>query len=314
MTTDAAEPTVTANTSPATLTPSRATNCSTSLGKRRHRGAPEAISQPLSSVTTPTADISTVATPSSRRPPAVLTPIDTTPIISAGPSSSHLFPPSPTPTEIAPDVEPTRIMAEDHMAILLAEGIKVRDFFYEPLPNSCKAPELFDPLPSLIAADWHMRNPQKNQGLLSGKELFRLVKLGWLSMTNVTMHLNSREFLAVAQYSERPEEERYPFVTASKEPMPTPSQRVRMRRNAGFQTYPDDLPDREFFGYDPTGYSDEEHSPIPPEAEAEAQGAAGGEAEAEEPKVKRRKVKAKTKTKPLRRAKPLRREYSRPEV
>ncbi|KAI0248221.1 hypothetical protein BJV78DRAFT_1237653 [Lactifluus subvellereus] len=308
---DATEPAVTADTSPTTLTPSRAANCSTSLGKRRHREAPEDTSQPLPSVISLAADPSTVATPGSRRP-SVLTPINTTPIISAGPSSSHPLPPSPAPTEIIPDVEPTKITAEDRMATLLAEGIKVRDFIHEPVPNSCKAPEVFDPLPSLIAADWHMRNPKKNHGLLSGKALFRLIKLGWLSVSEVSMRVHGREFCALAQYSERPEEERYPFVMARNEPIPTPTQRVRMRRNAGFRTNPDDLPDSEFFGYDPTGHSDEEHPPTPPETAAEAGAGAGGEAEAEGPKVKRRKVKAKAKG--LRRTKPLRRESSRPEV
>ena len=35
---------------------------------------------------------------------------------------------------------------------------------FEPMPNSNKAPEVFDPVPYLIAADWHMRNPNKNHG------------------------------------------------------------------------------------------------------------------------------------------------------
>jgi hypothetical protein len=188
----------------------------------------------------------------------------------------------------------------------------VRDFFYEPVPNSCKAPELFDPLPSLIAADWHMRNPSKNYSLLSGKAWFRLIKIGWLSLTEVAKRAHEYDFAALAQYSERPEEERYPFVVAPNEPMPTPSQRVRMRRNApGFRSHADDVPDREFFGYNPTGHSDEEHPLTPPEAEVEAE---AGAVQVEEPKAKRRKVKGKAKAKAPRRAKPLRRESSRPEV
>ena len=39
---------------------------------------------------------------------------------------------------------------------------------------------------------------------------------------------------------------------------PTPSQRVRLWRQAGLATYPNDLPDKVFFGYDPTGCSDDE--------------------------------------------------------
>jgi hypothetical protein len=203
--------------------------------------------------------------------------------------------------------------AQDRVTTLLAEGIKVRDFIYERVPNSCKAPEHFDPVPSLIATDWHMRNPQKNHGLLSGKALFRLVKIGWLSVDEVERGVHGRELSALAKYSSRPSEERYPFVVVPNGPIPTPSQRVRMRRNAGFQSRPDDVPDREFFGYDPTGDSDEEdhdpHSTTPPEAEEEV---GAGTAKAEERQTKRRKVKAKAKA--LRRAKPLRRERSRPEV
>ncbi|KAH9974352.1 hypothetical protein BGW80DRAFT_177052 [Lactifluus volemus] len=306
---DATESTVSENTSPTALTPSRATNLSTSLGKRRHIEIQEEdVSQRTASTFSSTLPSSFI--PSLPIDPSTsfsLTPIDTTHPISPGLSASHPMPPSPTPTEIASDVEQKEITAEDCVAALLAEGIKVRDFIYEPVPNSCKAPEFFDPLPSLIAADWHMRNPQKNHGLLSAKALFRLIKIGWLSVTDVAKRVHAQEFSALAQYSERPEEERYPFVVTPNESMPTPSQRVRMRHNAGFQSHPDDLPDREFFGYDPTGHSDEEHPLTPPEEEDEV-----GTAQAEEPKPKRRKVKAKAK--PLRRAKPLQRENSCPEV
>jgi hypothetical protein len=315
--TDATESAVAENVSPTALTPSRATNLSTSLGKRRHIEIQEEdVSQrtkstfssilPSSLISSLPTDPSTSATPS-KRTSFSLTPIDTTQPISTGLSASHPVPPSPAPTEITSDVEQKEMTAEDCTATLLAEGIKVRDFIYEPVPNSCKAPEFFDPLPSLIAADWHMRNPQKNHGLLSAKALFRLIKIGWLSVTDVAKRVHPREFSALAQYSERPEEERYPFVMVPNEPMPTPSQRVRMRRNAGFQSHPDDVPDREFFGYDPTGHSDEEHPLTPPEVEAEVR-----TTQAEEPKPKRRKVKAKAK--PLRRAKPVQRENSCPEV
>jgi hypothetical protein len=42
------------------------------------------------------------------------------------------------------------------------------------------------------------------------------------------------------------------------EPIPTPSQRVRFRRQAGLCSHSDDVPDSEFFGYNPTGFSDDE--------------------------------------------------------
>jgi hypothetical protein len=312
---DATYPTIAATTSP--LTSSRSANFSMSLGKRRHGEISKDVSKPAErTFSTPSlpspivGDLSTLSTPASRRSTLTLTPINTSPVISAGSSTFQPPTPSPAPTEIAPDVEQIEMTAQDHVATLLAEGIKVRDFIHEPVPNSCKAPELFDPVPSLIATDWHMRNPQKNHGLLSGKSLFRLVKIGWLSMDEVERRVHGRELSALTKYSERLEEERYPFVVVpppNNGQMPTPSQRVRMRRNAGFQSRPDDVPDREFFGYDPTGHSDEEgdHHSIPPEAEEVG-------TKTEERQTKRRKVKAKAK--PLHRAKPLRRKCSRPEV
>jgi hypothetical protein len=200
------------------------------------------------------------------------------------------------------------------------------------MPNSSKAPEVFDPVPCLIAADWHMRNPDKNHGLLSPKALFRLIKMGWLTLTDIRRHFNPCYHVALAHYNDKPDEQRYPFVVASQnETMPTPSQRVRLRRQAGLATYPDDRPDKEFFGYDPTGYSDDEgeggplprRAPTPPvpaeTTSASAQGVVEAEAEAaavvvEERKPKRRKVKGTNKARSRTKPNPLRRERSRPEV
>ncbi|KAI9439226.1 hypothetical protein H4582DRAFT_1947756 [Lactarius indigo] len=300
---DATKAAITATTScPAVIIPSSSNSL---LGKRRHV---EIISQPTPMTSSALSDLTPAPSPSVDLPaPArkrhifTLAPIDTTP----EPSSSHQTPSelnSPAPTEIALDVpdyiEPT---PEERIRALQAAGIKVRDFAHEPQPPASRAPEVFDPLPSLIATDWHMRNPEKNHGVLSGKALFRLIKVGWLSMGEVAKRVHVREFSALAQYSDRPDAERYPFVVAPSEPMPTPSQRVRMRRNAGFRSHPDDLPDREFFGYDPSGHSDEEQPHVQTETEASG-----------EPKVKRRKLRSRAK--PLRRTKGLRKECSRPEV
>jgi hypothetical protein len=68
--------------------------------------------------------------------------------------------------------------------------IKVRDFAYEPILSSCKASEIFDPAPYLIAAYWHMRNPQQNY-LPGPKGLFRLIKMGWLTLADVKHNLYS---------------------------------------------------------------------------------------------------------------------------
>jgi hypothetical protein len=77
--------------------------------------------------------------------------------------------------------------------------------------------------------------------------------------------------------------------------MHTLLQRVRMRRDAGFRSHHDDLPDREFFSYDPTGHSDEEQQSL-----------TQLETEVAELKMKHRKLRPRAK--PLSRPKPLRKE------
>jgi hypothetical protein len=176
-----------------------------------------------------------------------------------------------------------------------------------------------------------MRNPDKNHGLLSPKTLFRLIKMGWLTLTDVRHYFNPYDYVALAHYNDKPEERRYPFVAVCRnQSIPSPSQRVRLRRQAGLATYRDDFPDKVFFEYDPTDYSDDEgegeeggppprRAPTPPvpaettSAVVEAEAAEGVVVE-DEPKPKRRKVKGTTKTRGRARPKPLRRECSRPEV
>ena len=60
------------------------------------------------------------------------------------------------PTEIECDIEQS---PEKRMESLLAVSNKMRDFAYEPMPNASEVPEAFDPVPCLIAAGWHVRNP-----------------------------------------------------------------------------------------------------------------------------------------------------------
>ncbi|KAI0245049.1 hypothetical protein BJV78DRAFT_1289438 [Lactifluus subvellereus] len=99
------------------------------------------------------------------------------------------------------------------MVAHLTKGIKVRDFIYEPVPNSCKAPEVFDhPSPPLITADWHMQNTQRNNGLQSGKALFWPIKRSgcWVSKAEVVMppmRMHEHEFRALTRYSECSEEQ-----------------------------------------------------------------------------------------------------------
>jgi hypothetical protein len=372
--TTSTHPTVETPVLSAPLAPSRSVNGSTSLGKRSRRQERQpseraskriAAAATTSSTTTPdftpgevisTPVVSPTHTsipdstfpPSQRQPNLSRNPIDNTPTTvpesssypstSTSASTSHCpEAASPAATEIVYEIIHVEQLPEERAETLRAEGINVRDFAYEPMPNSSKAPEVFDPVPCLIAADWHMRNPDKNRGLLSPKALFRLIKMGWLTLIDVKRYLNPYDYVALANYNDKPDEQRYPFVAVSKnESIPTPSQRVRLRRQAGLATHPNDYQDTLFFGYNPTGYSDDEgggpgegeggppappRAPTPPLAPAEATSAVV-EAEAaeavvveEEPKSKRRKVnKGTTKTRGRAKSKPLRRECSRPEV
>jgi hypothetical protein len=52
----------------------------------------------------------------------------------------------------------------------------------------------------------------KNFGLLSSKGLFRPIKMGWLSLADLRLNLHPREYTALAQYNDRPDEHRYPFI------------------------------------------------------------------------------------------------------
>jgi hypothetical protein len=71
--------------------------------------------------------------------------------------------------------------------------------------------------------------------------------MGWLTLTDVRRYFDPYDYVALAHYNDKPDERRYPFVVASRnESMPTPSLRVRLRRQAGLATYPDDS-DKMFF-------------------------------------------------------------------
>ncbi|KAN0118950.1 hypothetical protein V8E52_004722 [Russula decolorans] len=122
---------------------------------------------------------------------------------------------SPAVTEITYDISHIEQLPEERVETLRAAGIKVRDFAYEPMPNSSKAPEIFDPV------------PYKNRGLLRPKALFRLINMGWLTLTDVGRYFNPYDYIALAHYDDKPDEQRYPFVAVSQnESIPTPSQLV----------------------------------------------------------------------------------------
>ena len=50
----------------------------------------------------------------------------------------------------------------------------------------------------MIAVDWHMGNPHKNYNLLNPKGLFRLMKMGRLTLADVRQNSHPREYTALA--------------------------------------------------------------------------------------------------------------------
>ena len=116
------------------------------------------------------------------------------------------------------------------MNSLLGASNKVRDFAFEPTPKALKSPEIFDPMPNLIALDWHLRNPHENYGLLREKSLFRLIKMGWVALPDIrggrTCATAPRSRTTTTSPTNR-----YPFIVVPlNQETPTPLQRVRLRR------------------------------------------------------------------------------------
>jgi hypothetical protein len=105
---------------------------------------------------------------------------------------------------------------------------------------------VFDPVPRLIAAVWHMHNLDKYHGMLGPKALFRPIKMGWLTpltLADVRHFFEPFEYVTLTHYNDRLDEQRYPLVIVSRnEAMPTPSQHVLSRCQEGLATYSDDYP------------------------------------------------------------------------
>jgi len=263
--------------------------------------------------------------------PVPVSPVVTEPATDLPPTIEGESEPEPGPE---PEPEPTEALRQ--------QGIKVRDFVYEPLLNSSKAPEFFDPLSALVAADWQMRNRNnpENYSMLPPKSIWRLIKIGWLTVEDVKLRFNFRDYIELVRYDKRPDEQRYPFVLPRNVRMPTPAQRVRMRRMAGLATPEDDLLDSGFFGCEHRendGNSehnyDHDHDdrdrprtprdPVVAALEAASESglasvsasasASGSGTTARETGTKRKKGKSAAKSQ-SRAKKPLRRECSRPEV
>ena len=93
-------------------------------------------------------------------------------------------------------------------------------------------------------AGWHMRNPEKNHGSGSPRGcLIELAPAGTLrSCSTITARMGSNTCLS----------------SCSVPPNESPLRRAWLHRQAGLCNYPDDVLDSEFFGYNPTRFSDDD--------------------------------------------------------
>ncbi|KAI0044578.1 hypothetical protein FA95DRAFT_1562114 [Auriscalpium vulgare] len=157
-------------------------------------------------------------------------------------------PPSPTGTEILEDPESPDVIRRT----LEREGIKVRDFAHENPSHELRAPEVYNPIPALIYNDWRIRNPVRTGKGTSPRELWRLIKLGWVMLEEMSPYWTPEEIAAVERYGARtdPPPSEFVVVPHAHRELPTPQERVRLRKMSGYPSHPDDLPDSHFFGSD----------------------------------------------------------------
>ncbi len=143
-------------------------------------------------------------------------------------------PPSPVPTEII-DVEP-----EDFVSTSKRHGVKVRDFGLEPI--SVRTPEVWvRPIQTLAQHDTYIRRPQSAQYYsLTGKSLWRLLKLGWVTQEEAKRHWTESDWQNLKAYENRPQGP-YPFIISPRRPKPTAAYRAAMRIQQFGEPEPEDV-------------------------------------------------------------------------
>lgn len=108
--------------------------------------------------------------------------------------------PSPVPTEIIPmDLTPEEIVED-----IQRMDIKVRDFAYEPIPQAHLAPELFDPIMAYNYYEDALANPDPQRPAYSGRNLRRLIDLGWVSEAADGLRWQKKDIEALEAFDSRP--------------------------------------------------------------------------------------------------------------
>lgn len=139
-------------------------------------------------------------------------------------------PPSPAPTEIVDDVNED---SGDCMEKAKAAGVKVRDFAYEPLPKGPdpRAPDVWEKATSaLIMHDRYIRVSSEDAAKirLSGRDLYRLRQLGWVTKREEDEYWYDEDRKAMADYKARPLGP-YPFCIKKFMKKPTAAYRATLR-------------------------------------------------------------------------------------
>ncbi|KAJ3486076.1 hypothetical protein NLI96_g4480 [Meripilus lineatus] len=152
------------------------------------------------------------------------------------PSTTLAGPPSPAPTEII-DVEP-----EDFIKTSIRHGVKSRDFGRELIHPP--VPEVWvRPVQALAQHDMYIRRPQSGPYYsLSGKSLWRLLYLGWVTREEAKRHWQESDWKNLNEYEGRPSGP-YPFVISPGRPKPTASYRAVMRIQLYGESEPEDVPE-----------------------------------------------------------------------
>ncbi|KAH7886479.1 hypothetical protein F5I97DRAFT_1867304 [Phlebopus sp. FC_14] len=120
---------------------------------------------------------------------------------------------SPVPRASAPSPAPTEIIPADLTQEEIAEeiqrgGIKVRDFAYESVPVTERAPELFDPILAWNHYEVALSNPDPGRNPVSGRSLRRLLDLGWVAEAADGMRWFKKDREALEAFDSRPQ---YPW-------------------------------------------------------------------------------------------------------
>lgn len=149
------------------------------------------------------------------------------------------IPISPSATEVVDHDGP------DFVRTAKALGIKVRDFAHEPpKPNAMPSPELFSgPFYLLLFLDVHYRRPWDEAYFLCGKNLRRLLDIGYVSEEEKEKYWTERDKRILAQYDTKP---KYPYIICHPDrKLPKREFRIAMRKLV-YGVVKDEVPDEQF--------------------------------------------------------------------